>query len=148
MQAKLPKAKAGGQPLPEGLLWLLFTGKVKKTLFHGRGRGVRRAFNMGQNFDRPGGGLSLAAARLPPPSPLQLPTDAQVKSVTEELRARSAVPGYVKTVLEALPSGTHPMTQFSTLVLALQVRHWGGGQSLLYQWGWSHWCTPGRQSLM
>jgi len=76
LQAKLPAAKPGGQPLPEGLLWLLITGK--------------------------------------------LPTDAQVKSVTEELRSRSAVPAYVKNVLEALPTGTHPMTQFSTLVMALQ----------------------------
>ena len=56
----------------------------------------------------------------------QLPTDAQVKSVTEELRSRSAVPAYVKNVLEALPTGTHPMTQFSTLVMALQVCAWGG----------------------
>jgi len=76
LQEKLPKSKAGGQPLPEGLVWLLVTG--------------------------------------------QLPTEAQAKSVTEELRSRSAVPAYVKTVLEALPAGTHPMTQFSTLVLALQ----------------------------
>jgi citrate synthase len=53
---------------------------------------------------------------------MQLPTEAQAKSVTEELRSRSAVPAYVKTVLEALPAGTHPMTQFSTLVLALQVK--------------------------
>ncbi len=29
LQEKLPRAKADGQPLPEGLLWLLFTGKVQ-----------------------------------------------------------------------------------------------------------------------
>lgn len=28
LQAKLPRAKAGGEPLPEGLLWLLLTGEV------------------------------------------------------------------------------------------------------------------------
>ena len=28
LQAKLPAAKAGGEPLPEGLLWLLLTGNV------------------------------------------------------------------------------------------------------------------------
>lgn len=28
LQAKLPAAKPGGQPLPEGLLWLLLTGKL------------------------------------------------------------------------------------------------------------------------
>lgn len=27
-QKLLPGAKAGGEPLPEGLLWLLLTGKV------------------------------------------------------------------------------------------------------------------------
>ena len=27
-QAKLPAAKAGGEPIPEGLLWLLITGEV------------------------------------------------------------------------------------------------------------------------
>lgn len=52
----------------------------------------------------------------------QIPTDAQAKAVTEELRARSKLPAYVKKVLDALPEGTHPMTQFSTAVLALQVR--------------------------
>jgi len=52
----------------------------------------------------------------------QLPTDAQAKAVGEELRARSQLPSYIKGVLESLPEGTHPMTQFSTLVLALQVQ--------------------------
>jgi citrate synthase len=28
LQEKLPKAKAGGEPIPEGLLWLLMTGDV------------------------------------------------------------------------------------------------------------------------
>ena len=76
LQEKLPRAKANGQPLPEGLLWLLLTGK--------------------------------------------LPTSSQVHSVTEDLRARSTLPSYIKDVLHALPEGTHPMTQFSTLILALQ----------------------------
>lgn len=76
LQEKLPKAKAGGEPLPEGLLWLLLTG--------------------------------------------QLPTDAQAKIVTEDLRARSTLPSYLKNVLHALPEGTHPMTQFATLILTLQ----------------------------
>mmetsp|Transcript_28783 Transcript_28783/g.73342 ORF Transcript_28783/g.73342 Transcript_28783/m.73342 type:complete len:470 (-) Transcript_28783:416-1825(-) len=49
-----------------------------------------------------------------------IPTAAQAKAVTEELRARSAMPPHVVKVLEALPEGTHPMTQFSTLVMALQ----------------------------
>lgn len=28
-QEKLPAAKEGGEPLPEGLLWLLLTGEVR-----------------------------------------------------------------------------------------------------------------------
>ncbi len=59
----------------------------------------------------------------PPPArpAAQVPTDAQAASVTEELRARSRVPAHVKSVLESLPAEMHPMTQFCTLVLALQV---------------------------
>ena len=28
-QEKLPAAKEGGEPLPEGLMWLLLTGEVR-----------------------------------------------------------------------------------------------------------------------
>lgn len=76
LQEKLPGAKEGGEPLPEGLLWLLLTG--------------------------------------------ELPTKAQVNSVTEDLRARSALPAHVVKVLDALPADTHPMTQYATAILALQ----------------------------
>lgn len=31
VQEKLPAAKEGGEPLPEGLLWLLLTGEVCST---------------------------------------------------------------------------------------------------------------------
>lgn len=77
LQAKLPKAKAGGEPLPEGLLWLLLTGDV--------------------------------------------PTAQQAAAVTEDLRARSKMPAYVKKVLEALPADAHPMSQLTAGVMALQV---------------------------
>ncbi|MEW5299510.1 MAG: hypothetical protein WDW38_004452 [Sanguina aurantia] len=76
LQKSLPTAKPGGEPIPEGLLWLLLTGQV--------------------------------------------PTQAQASSVTEDLRSRSVMPPYVKKVLESLPEGMHPMTQFSMLVLTLQ----------------------------
>ena len=76
-KATLPAAKEGGEPLPEGLLWLLLTGDV--------------------------------------------PTKAQAAGVTEELRARSKLPPHVLKVLNALPDDTHPMTQFCSLILALQV---------------------------
>lgn len=63
------------------------------------------------------------------PSPLvQIPTKAQADSVSQELRRRAELPEYVKRVLEALPPGTHPMTQFATGILALQVG------------GWAAWC--------
>jgi len=74
LQEHLPKAAE--QPLPEGLLWLLLTGK--------------------------------------------LPTKSQTQAVIEELRERSKLPDYVHKVLAAQPEGMHPMTQFSSLVLALQ----------------------------
>lgn len=58
--------------------------------------------------------------------------------MTEELRARSKVPGYLKAVLDALPVGTHPMTQFSMLVMALQVsvKPWKCGWWPGTQRGW------------
>jgi len=76
LQATLPSAKEGGEPLPEGLLWLLLTGEV--------------------------------------------PNKAQVDAVTADLKARSKIPQHIYALLDALPPGTHPMTQFSTLIMALQ----------------------------
>jgi hypothetical protein len=52
----------------------------------------------------------------------QVPNKEQVLALSEELRSRSALPAHVPAVLKALPPGTHPMTQFSTAVLALQAR--------------------------
>lgn len=76
LQEKLPSAIPDGEPLPEGLLWLLLTGDV--------------------------------------------PTKEQAASVTEELRSRSVLPDYLKKVLAGLPKDTHPMTQLSIAILALQ----------------------------
>jgi len=52
----------------------------------------------------------------------QVPSKEQVLALSEELRSRSELPAHVPAVLKALPQGTHPMTQFSTAVLALQAR--------------------------
>nr|CAB3449200.1 unnamed protein product [Digitaria exilis] len=76
-QKVLPTAVEGGEPLPEGLLWLLLTGKV--------------------------------------------PTKEQVNSLSKELLARSSVPAHVYKAIDALPVTAHPMTQFTTGVMALQV---------------------------
>ncbi|XP_039004251.1 citrate synthase, mitochondrial [Hibiscus syriacus] len=77
-QKLLPGAKPDGEPLPEGLLWLLLTGKV--------------------------------------------PSKAQVDALSQELRDRAVVPDYVFKAIDALPVSTHPMTQFATGVMALQVQ--------------------------
>lgn len=50
-----------------------------------------------------------------------MPTQAQAAAVTEELRARSKLPPHIYKVLQALPENTHPMTQFVSLISALQV---------------------------
>ncbi|KAF8403907.1 hypothetical protein HHK36_012013 [Tetracentron sinense] len=77
-QKVLPAAKPGGEPLPEGLLWLLLTGKV--------------------------------------------PSKEQVDVLSKELRSRATVPEHVYKAISALPVTAHPMTQFATGVMALQVQ--------------------------
>ncbi|XAR54306.1 citrate synthase [Bertholletia excelsa] len=77
-QKLLPAAKPNGEPLPEGLLWLLLTGKV--------------------------------------------PTKEQVAGLSKELQSRATVPDHVYKAIDALPVSAHPMTQFATGVMALQVQ--------------------------
>jgi citrate synthase len=77
LQEKLPKAGAGGEPKPEGLIWLLLTGDI--------------------------------------------PTEDQVKELTADLHARSALPAHVEPMIRAFPKTMHPMTQFSSAVLAMQT---------------------------
>ncbi|KAI4333208.1 hypothetical protein L6164_018045 [Bauhinia variegata] len=76
-QKALPTAIPGGEPLPEGILWLLLTGKI--------------------------------------------PSKEQVDSLSQELRSRATVPGFAYKAIDALPVSAHPMTQFATGVMALQV---------------------------
>ena len=76
MQAKLPKASGGSQPLPEGVFWLLLTGDV--------------------------------------------PTPAQAAEVTGAWRSNESLPAYVTKTLDALPLTTHPMTQLSIGLMAMQ----------------------------
>ncbi len=49
-----------------------------------------------------------------------IPTQEEADAVTDEWRERSAVPQYVYDMLRALPTDTHPMTQFSTAILSMQ----------------------------
>jgi citrate synthase len=76
MQAKLPKASGGEQPLPEAVYWLLLTGDV--------------------------------------------PSAAQTAEVTAAWRSNETLPAHVTRTLDALPATTHPMTQLSIGILAMQ----------------------------
>eukprot|EP00933_Yihiella_yeosuensis_P006392 TRINITY_DN11108_c1_g3_i1.p1 TRINITY_DN11108_c1_g3~~TRINITY_DN11108_c1_g3_i1.p1 ORF type:complete len:462 (-),score=83.79 TRINITY_DN11108_c1_g3_i1:211-1596(-) len=50
----------------------------------------------------------------------EMPTDAQVKALNEELHKRSAIPDHVLKLVDSFPKDTHPMTQLSMGLLALQ----------------------------
>jgi len=50
----------------------------------------------------------------------ELPTDDDVKEITEEWRKRSPLPDYLIEILKTIPKDTHPMTQFAQGILALQ----------------------------
>ncbi|KAK9857564.1 hypothetical protein WJX84_011472 [Apatococcus fuscideae] len=76
LQEKLPSAIPDGEPLPEGLMWLLLTG--------------------------------------------ELPNKEQVAALSADLRSRAKLPDHVNATLKAMHPDTHPMTQFSAGVLALQ----------------------------
>lgn len=74
LQAQLPTK--GGEPLPEGLFWLMMTGDV--------------------------------------------PTEEEVKWLSDEWERRRRIPGQVWKALDALSTDTHPMSQLSIGVMAMQ----------------------------
>lgn len=76
LEALLPKAPGGNEPLPEGLFWLMLVGEA--------------------------------------------PTEAEAHWLSEEWAKRSTVPKHVFDVLNSLPTDTHPMTQFSIAITAMQ----------------------------
>ena len=51
----------------------------------------------------------------------ELPTEEDVQHITSVWQRRSHVPNHVFATLEALPVGTHPMTQFVVGIMALQT---------------------------
>jgi citrate synthase len=51
----------------------------------------------------------------------EVPTRAQVSWLTAELHARSKLPAHVEPLMRSLPKTMHPMTAFSTGVLAMQT---------------------------
>ena len=50
----------------------------------------------------------------------ELPTKDQVKNLSADLMSRSAIPSHITMMLRSLPPGTHPMTQLSMGIMALQ----------------------------
>jgi citrate synthase len=50
----------------------------------------------------------------------EIPTEEEALDIVDTFRRRSRLPQYVKEVLRALPSDTHPMTLLSAGVLAMQ----------------------------
>ena len=50
----------------------------------------------------------------------QIPTEEQVGDITAAWRSREALPDHVSRTLDQLPVDTHPMTQFSVGILAMQ----------------------------
>jgi citrate synthase len=76
-QKLLPAYQAGGEPLPEGLIWLLLTGEI--------------------------------------------PSKAQVDSLTKEFHSRSKLPAHVESLVRSLPKTMHPMTQLSIGLMACQT---------------------------
>ena len=51
----------------------------------------------------------------------EVPTKAEVDSLTAELHARSTLPAHVESTIRSFPKGMHPMTQLSSAILALQA---------------------------
>jgi citrate synthase len=51
----------------------------------------------------------------------ELPTEREVKWLTEEWQKRAVVPEHTFKALDTLPVDTHPMTQFSTAILTMQT---------------------------
>ncbi|XP_042756943.1 citrate synthase, mitochondrial isoform X1 [Lactuca sativa] len=52
----------------------------------------------------------------------KVPTIEQVNALSKELRSRATIPDHVYKAINALPITTHPMTEFTTGVMALQVQ--------------------------
>ncbi|MBD3413273.1 MAG: citrate (Si)-synthase, eukaryotic [Candidatus Aminicenantes bacterium] len=49
-----------------------------------------------------------------------IPTEDDVKEVTEEWKKRGELPDYLVKIMDSVPTDTHPMTQFAQAILALQ----------------------------
>lgn len=69
----------------------------------------------------------------------ELPTEDDVKEISQEWQKRSKLPDYAIDILKAIPKDTHPMTQFSTGILSLQkdsvfAKQYAEGLSKMEYW--------------
>jgi len=68
-----------------------------------------------------------------------IPTAEQAEEVVADFKTRRQLPDYVKDVLRAMPSDTHPMTMYSAGILAMQresifVKSYNKGMSKMDYW--------------
>jgi len=68
-----------------------------------------------------------------------IPTEEDVKELTEEWKKRGELPDYLIKVMDSIPTDTHPMTQFAQAILALQkdsvfVQRYREGISKMEYW--------------
>jgi citrate synthase len=68
-----------------------------------------------------------------------VPNEKQTLEVVEDFKARAPLPQYVIDVLRAMPRDTHPMTMFSTAILAMQresqfAKRYEEGMSRMEHW--------------
>ncbi len=69
----------------------------------------------------------------------EIPTEEDIQDVVEEFKARNKVPHYVYDLLRTMPRDTHPMTMFSSAILAMQresvfVKRYNEGISKMDYW--------------
>jgi len=69
----------------------------------------------------------------------EIPTEDDVMEIIEEFKTRGEVPQYVWDVMRAMPADQHPMTMFSTAILALQkesvfVKKYNEGMGKMDYW--------------
>lgn len=69
----------------------------------------------------------------------EIPTDEEVKWLTDQWTTRSNVPEHTFKVLDTLPADAHPMTQFTTAIMAMQtdscfMRRYAEGMSKTEYW--------------
>ncbi|KAG6789247.1 hypothetical protein POTOM_005337 [Populus tomentosa] len=117
-QKLLPAAKPGGEPLPEGLLWLLLTGKVPtKEQVSALSKELRDRASVPAG---PVQCIPLIDFQLFIDLEILIPLFTFVISMAIDLVF--LVADYVFKAIDALPVTAHPMTQFATGVMALQVQ--------------------------